>query len=75
MIYTICTIISLLLYLIAYCKNKTALIPPAYAIVAIRNGVRLIDFEDSVSFLNEGEWIVLIMLGSMNMTVMYTIFC
>ena len=46
-IYTIFTTISLILYWLAYCKNKRNLILPAYLIAGVRNAVRMFDFEES----------------------------
>ena len=48
-IYAICITVSLILYLIAYCKSKTFLIFPAYFILALTTGMKLIDFENSRS--------------------------
>ena len=57
MVYTVVSLLSLLLLLIAYCKNKRVLIVPAFALTAIRNVVRIIDFENSIETMNMSDWI------------------
>ena len=49
-------ITSIFLFITAYTKNKTKLILPAYIIVAIRNSIRLFDFEDSRSTFDFKMW-------------------
>ena len=74
-IYFCCTMVSLLLYLIAYCKNKTSLIFAAYAIVALKTSVRLMDFENSRSFLSGPEWLNMMVVCVLTMGGFLVVFC
>jgi hypothetical protein len=49
-IYSACTLISIALYIIGYCKNSKYVIT-AFQIVALRNLARLFDFEQSRFFM------------------------
>ena len=49
--------ISFLIYGLAKWKNNSNYVFPAYAIVAVRNVVRLFDFEETRFHVNEMEFI------------------
>jgi hypothetical protein len=51
-IYTVATAVSLTLYMLSYYYKKTNLIIPAYSVVAIRNLIRLVDFEETRLHMN-----------------------
>ena len=48
--YTLVNIASVLLFIIAFKWKANKLIFYAYALVAIRNAIRLLDLEDSIAF-------------------------
>ena len=58
-IYSATTVISILLYILAYYKKNTKFILPAFSIVMLRNAIRLFDFEGTVAHLTETEWVIL----------------
>ena len=49
--YTAMTMTSILLYLLSYYKKNTVYIFPAFAIVAVRNVIRMIDLEGTTSHI------------------------
>jgi hypothetical protein len=55
-IYSICTVSSLIFYIMFHYTNKNRYYFPSFAIVAVRNVIRMNDFEDTISFNNQTYW-------------------
>ena len=56
---------SFALYALSYYWNNTAYIFVAYAIVSIRNAIRMCDFEDTRSYMSSTEFVNRLALQSM----------